>query len=200
MRKILITAATAALLAAPAYAASKNKFVETMALPSGASVKVDVVFSPDMIHRADNLPEKFSDRSGARGLNDGFGGNGFYGVRELDILRNDMTKEMSTDLSNAGYVIGSAGAYTLRVTIEDARPNRPTMRQLSKQPSLSYRSIARGGAQMTAELLDVNGNVVGTSQYGWYDSFLDDYPKGTWSEAERAFSRYASKTAETIGN
>ncbi|WP_156811968.1 hypothetical protein [Robiginitomaculum antarcticum] len=200
MRRILISTAIIALATAPAFAVSKNKFAEDMALPAGASVKVDVVLSPDMIHRADNLPEKLSDRSGSRGLNNGFGGNGFYGMRELDNLRGDMADEMITDLSKAGYAVTVAGAYTLRVTIDDARPNRPTMGQLSKQPSLSFRSIARGGARMTSELIDPAGNVVGTSQYGWYDSFLDDYPKGTWSEAKRAFSRYASKTAKTIGN
>jgi len=201
MRRLFIATTAIALSSAPAFAVSKNKFVEDMTLPAGASVTIEVVLSKDMMHRADNLPEKLSDRGRARGLNSGFAGNGYYGMRDLDMLREDMMDEMGTDLSKAGYSVTENGAYTLRVTIDDARPNRPTFRQLSVQPSLSYNSVGRGGARMTAQLLDGGGNVVGTSQYGWYEHTLDEFSGNrTWGDAKRSFSRFARKTAKTIGN
>lgn len=201
MRRLLIATAVIALTSAPAFAVSKNKFVENMTVPEGASVSVEVVLSKDMIHRADNLPEKLSDRGGSRGLRSGFAGNGYYGMKDLDMLRDDMMDEMGTDLSKAGYSVTENGAYTLRVTIDDARPNRPTFRQLSIQPNLSFNSVGRGGARMTAQLLDASGNVVGTSQYGWYEHSLDEFSGlSTWGDAKRSFSRFARKTAKTIGN
>lgn len=201
MRHLFIATAAIALTSAPAFAVSKNKFVEDMAVPAGASINVEVTLSKDMMHRADNLPEKLSDRGRTRGLRDGFAGNGYYGMKDLDMLRSDMRDEMGADLSKAGYSVTENGAYTLRVTIDDARPNRPTFKQMSVQPNLSFNSVGRGGARMTAQLLDASGNVVGTSQYGWYEPSLDEFSGiSTWGDAKRSFSRFARKTAKTIGN
>lgn len=201
MRRLFIATAVIALTSAPAFAVSKNKFAEDMAVPAGASINVEVVLSKDMVHRADNLPEKLSDRGRARGLRDGFSGNGYYGMKDLEMLREDMMDEMNHDLSKAGYSVTENGAYTLRVTIDDARPNRPTFRQLSVQPNLSFKSVGRGGARLTAELIDGSGAVVGTSQYGWYEHSIDSFSgTSTWGDAKRSFSRFASKTAKTLGN
>ena len=200
MRRLFIATAAIALTSAPAFAGSYNKFVEDMTVPAGASINVEVVLSEDMMHRADNLPKKLSDRSGARGLRSGFAGNGYYGMKDLDMLREDLADEMNTDLSKAGYSVSENGAYTLRVTIDDARPNRPTFKQLSMQANLSYNSVGRGGARMTSELIDASGNVVGTSKYGWYEDALDQFSGlSTWGDAKRSFSRYAKKTSKTIG-
>jgi len=89
----------------------------------------------------------------------------------------------------------------LRVKIADAKPNRPTFGQLSKQPNLSFRSLGTGGAELEGELIAAGGRSLGTMNYKWYETDIRDAQYGgTWSDAHRAFSRYARKTAKTLSN
>ena len=87
MRSILTSSliALSFAIAAPALAKTHG-YDTTVSAPLTSAVKIEVVLSEDMAHRANNLPEKLSDRSGARGFNSGFSGNGFYGDRDLERL------------------------------------------------------------------------------------------------------------------
>ena len=87
MRTVLASSllALSLTLAAPAIATSYG-FDTTVTAPLTSAVKIEVVVSEDMAHRANNLPEKLSDRSSARGLRSGFAGNGFYGDRDIERL------------------------------------------------------------------------------------------------------------------
>ena len=196
MRTYLICAAAAALMSAPASAKSKS---DTLHLPGAQPVKISVSLSDDLLHRADNLPEKRRDRGHTRGRNDGWGGNGFYGMRDLDRLKEEVAEELLEDFAKANIAVSETAGYELRVVLVDAKPTRPTFRQLSKQPGLSYQSLANGGAHLTAQILDSAGNVVSTTDYDWYENNLgDNFGMGTWSDANRAISRFARRTAKSL--
>ncbi len=196
MRTFLICAAAAALMSAPASAKSKSGALH---LPSAQPLKISVSLSDDLLHRADNLPKKRRDRGHARGFNDGWGGNGFYGMRDLDRLKDEVTEELLEDFAKADIAVSDTAGYELQVVLVDAKPTRPTFRQLGKQPGLSYQSLANGGAKLSAQIVDSAGNVVSTSEYDWYETNLgDNFGSGTWSDANRAISRFARSTAKSL--
>ncbi len=201
MRKILLIAATLALGTSTAYGNSYTKFQETITLPANSAVKINVVLSEDMAHRADNLPEFFEDRGRASRQNDGFRGNGHYGQKELDDLMGRLSERLTKDLSSNGVRVSDTAPYTLLVTIDDARPNRPTTRQLSKSVNLSFSSRALGGATVEGQLVDASGNTLGAAEYGWYERNLgDSIGLRTWEDAERALNLFSLRLAKSISD
>jgi len=68
MRKFLTLISAAAILATPAFAQARgfdSNFSQTVTGP----FKLEVVVSEDLAHRANNLPEKLSDRGSSSRLN-----------------------------------------------------------------------------------------------------------------------------------
>ena len=202
MRSILTSSliALSFAIAAPAMAKSYG-YDTTVSAPLTSAVKIEVVLSEDMAHRANNLPEKLSDRSGARGFNSGFSGNGFYGDRDLERLTERLQSKLEKRLTKKGIEVSDTAPTVLRITIEDAKPNRPTFNQLSKEPGLSYQSFGNGGAELQAELIAAGGQSLGTMSYQFYENDIREAKYGgTWSDAHRAFGRFASKAAKTLTN
>ena len=201
MRTVLASSllALSFVIAAPAMA--KTGFDTSVTTPLTSAVKIEVVLSEDMAHRANNLPKKLSDRSHARGLRSGFSGNGFYGDRDLERLTERLESKLERKLIKKGIEVSDNASTVLRITIEDAKPNRPTFNQLSKEPSLSYESIGLGGAELEAELIAAGGRSLGTMSYRYYENDIREARYGgTWSDAHRAFGRFASKAAKTLKN
>jgi len=202
MRSILTTSiiAFSFALAAPAMAKSRG-FDTTVTAPLTSSVKIEVVLSEDMAHRANNLPKKLSDRSGARGRNSGFAGNGFYGDRDLKRLTERLHAKLEQKFAKKGIQTSDTASTVLRITIEDARPNRPTFEQLSNEPSLSFKSFGNGGAELQGELITAGGRSLGNMSYKWYETDIRDAKfGGTWNDAHRAIDRFASKAAKTLSS
>ncbi|MEP3892321.1 MAG: hypothetical protein ABJN69_17810 [Hellea sp.] len=202
MRSVLTSSliALSFAIAAPALAKTHG-YDTTVSAPLTSAVKIEVVLSEDMAHRANNLPEKLSDRSGARGFNSGFSGNGFYGDRDLERLTERLHSKFEKKLSKKGIEVSDTAPTVLRITIEDAKPNRPTFNQLSKEPGLSYQSFGNGGAELQAELIAAGGQSLGTMSYQFYENNIRDAKYGgTWGDAHRAFGRFASKAAKTLAN
>lgn len=202
MRSILTSSllALSFAIAAPALAKTRG-YDTTVSAPLTSSVKIEVVFSEDMAHRANNLPEKLSDRSGARSLRSGFSGNGYYGDRDLERLTQRLQSNLEKKFGKKGIEVSDTAPTVLRITIEDAKPNRPTFTQLSKEPGLSYQSFGNGGAELQAELIAAGGQSLGTMSYTFYENDIRDARYGgTWSDAHRAFGRFASKAAKTLAN
>ena len=200
MRNYLVAAFASAsfLIASPAIARGFDSTVETQLT---TPVKIEVVLSEDMAYRANNLPKKLSDRGGARGFNQGFSGNGFYGEKDLTKLTSFFQDKMTDAFTRKGLTVSDDAPVVLRVTVEDAKPNRPTFKQLSKQPSLSYESIANGGAELSAELISAGGTSLGTMNYKFYETDLRDSRYGsTWSDARQSMRRFANKAAKTLAN
>ena len=202
MRTVLASSllALSLTLAAPAIATSYG-FDTTVTAPLTSAVKIEVVVSEDMAHRANNLPEKLSDRSSARGLRSGFAGNGFYGDRDIERLTERLESKLEQKFAKKGILISDTASTILRITIEDAKPNRPTFNQLSVQPGLSFNSFGNGGAELEAELIAAGGQSLGTMSYRYYENDIR-YAKfgGIWNDAHRAFGRFASKAAKTLSN
>lgn len=204
MRRTALILASTALILAPMSAAAKSRgFDSTISAPVQAPVKIEVVLSEDLAYRANNLPKKMSDRgSGIRSLRSGFSGNGFYGDRSLNQLVEEVYEELNQDFAKKGILVSDDADIILRITLEDAKNNRPTFEQLSREPALSFQSFGVGGAELSGELLGVSGESLGTLSYRRFETNIDQYgfqqANGVWTDARRAISRFSSKTAKTL--
>lgn len=201
MRRFLsITGITLALaMASPSLAKSSQKFKSSVSAPISTAVNVEVLIGEDLAYRANNLPKKLSDRGSSRSLNSGFSGNGFYGDRDLNRLAERLETKMNKRLAKRGVTVDENAATTLRLVITDAKPNRPTFKQLSKEPGLSSRSYGIGGASIEGQILSARGETLGDMSYAWYENDID-YAAfgGTWSDAHRAFDKFAKKAAKSL--
>jgi len=202
MRSLIASSLLAVSLAVAAPAMAKSiGYDTTVTTPLTSAVKIEVVVSEDMAHRANNLPKKISNRSNARGLRSGFAGNGLYGERDIERLTERLETKLEQKFAKKGIEISDTASTVLRVTIEDAKPNRPTFNQLSSQPSLSFKSFANGGAELEAELIAAGGESLGTMSYRYYENDIRDAQfGGIWYDAERAFGRFARRAAKTLAN
>lgn len=171
----------------------------TFSSPLTTPVRLEVRLSDDMAYRANNLPKKLSDRGSSSRIRGGFSNNGFYGERDLNQLSERLEDKLEQRLVKKGITVSDDAAVTLVVTIEDAKPNRPTFKQLSNEPGLSFQSFGIGGAEFTGALLDAQGNNLGTMDYKWYESDIRDAAfGGTWSDANVAIRRFAKKAAKDL--
>ena len=120
-----------------------------------------------------------------------------YGVREGERLAGDLRKDLERELKKA-----NTDAARIVVTINDAKPNRPTMEQLTDQPGLDMlRSKSIGGMDMSGVAYDVSGNAVAELDYDWFETSIENVRvSGVWSDANRASRRFAREFAEEIAN
>ena len=202
MRHIIKTIAlsTSLLLAVP-VSANAVGFETTFSAPVPSSVKVEVRLSEDLAYRANNLPEKLSDRGGSSGRSTAFSDNGHYGDRDLERLTARLEKKLNRQLTKRGVAVSDSAATTLRVTLTDVKNNRPTFRQLGRDVSLSHQSFGTGGAELEAEVLGSSGASLGTMAYDWYETDIREAQfGGIWSDANRAIDRFARRAAKSISN
>ena len=118
-----------------------------------------------------------------------------YGEREGDVLRAEIIEDLD-------YAFAKQGVEPARVevTINRARPNRPTMEQARAKPGLDmHRSISLGGMDLTGTAYDAAGNIIATQQYDWFETDIRQaFPAGTWSDAKRASHRFAKRLATEV--
>jgi len=203
MRKLLTTSLIAMSLAFSASAIAKSHgYSTTVTEPVTTALKIEVVVSEDLAFRANNLPKKRSARSSSKRLNAAFANNGYYGEREIQRLTDNLQARIEHRFAKKGIEISDDGPTTLRVTIADARNNRPTHEQLTRDIGLSFlSSIALGGAEIESELLTADGRSLGTMNYAYYENEIREASfGGTWSDAHDAFRRYARRAAKTLSN
>lgn len=199
MRKILTLLSVAALISTPLSAQARGFDSDFSATITGP-MKLEIRVSDDLAHRANNLPKKLTDRSSSSRLNSSFANNGRYGDKAISHLLEDMNEEITADFTRQGIILSDSAPTVLRITIEKVKPNRPTFKQLSTDASLSFQSFGIGGAEVSADILGANGNVIGSAEYDYYSS-LDQHivrPIGTWADAERAFSRFSRKLSKKL--
>ncbi len=197
LKAIILTAITTGIT--PAYARA-FEFDTTLKTPVNLAIEIDVGVSNELKYCADHLPKKLKDRSNGR-LNAAFANNGFYGERDLDSLEDKLEKSLEKAFFKIGLDVADDAEMILKVTILDAKPNRPTLYQLQKDIGLSYQSVALGGAEIQGELLDVDGAIVATMTYKYYANDIQQAQYGgTWSDANRAFMRFANMTAIHLNN
>ena len=202
MRKILTSSLlTASLLFSATAFAKSFGYSSTITEPLASAVKIEIGLSEDLAHRANNLPKSIRDRSGSLRLNSGFANNGYYGDKDLDLLKKRLQSKIEKRFSKNGIAISENASTILQVTLADAEPNRPTFEQQSRDVSLSFQSIALGGAEIESELVTRDGRSLGNINYRWYENDIRDASFGsTWSDTYRAFDRYASRAAKVLSN
>ena len=198
-RTLIAAAALFALASAPAHAGSRG-FEADIDRRVTDAVRLDIQLSESLAYRAENLPRDMALRSGSRSLRSGFANNGLYGEEDLAELLEELREELTDDLGKRGLSVSDTAPVTLRVVLEDVKNNRPTFRQLSSQPNLSFQSFGNGGAEISGELLGAGGETLGTLRYQWYDSQLDQFDRasGTWTDANQAIRRFAKRASKAI--
>lgn len=117
------------------------------------------------------------------------------GVREHKILTDALTRKITDVFTERGV-----SADRVVVTIEDAKPNRPTFEQVSSKPGLDpMRSISVGGARLSGIAYDASGKEIGTFKYDWYESDLRNVIAATvWTDARTAFDRFTRRFADQL--
>lgn len=134
-----------------------------------APASVDVGLSPDM-------QKKFEKT---------------YGQREADLLKADLKSSVEKALARTGAYDGAR----IELTISDAKPNRPTFKQLGDTPGLSMESFGIGGAAIDGHVIAADGKMTPIS-YRWYETDIRQaYGNWVWSDAEWTFDRFAGKLA-----
>lgn len=123
-----------------------------------------------------------------------------YGARDIERLVDDLTESVSEHLERDGHqMVGASGDVRVALTLENAWPNRPTREQLRNELGLSYSSVSLGGASVSAVIYDANGEVIGEVSYRWRTrNISDSVGRGTWTDAHRAFDRFARQLSEQI--
>jgi hypothetical protein len=118
-----------------------------------------------------------------------------YGIREANILTTALTSKIENQFARQGVK-----ADRVVVTIEDAKPNRPTFQQVSDKPGLDpIRSISIGGAHLVGIAYDASGKEIGTLDYDWYETDLSNVIAATtWSDARWTFDRFARRFADKL--
>ena len=117
--------------------------------------------------------------------------------REFDYLTRELKRSVKKTLDRSGAL---ADGGELDLVIEDARPNRPTMREMSAKPGLSYQSFGVGGARVSGEYRAASGTRTPVD-YSWYETDIRWAEYGsTWSDADKAFDRLAVRLAKDLGD
>lgn len=118
-----------------------------------------------------------------------------YGVREAATLTEALVSKVEATFARQGVT-----ADRVVVTIEDAKPNRPTWQQVSAKPGLDpMRSVSIGGARVSGVAYDASGTQIGELDYDWYESDLSNVIAATtWSDARWTFDRFARRFADKL--
>lgn len=183
--------------ATPAFAGGYD-FETTLPKPINVALDIDVEIGEDLAYRADHLPKKMRDRNTSR-FNAAFANNGFYGQKDLDQLEERLETKLEQAFAKKGLEVADDAMLTLKVTLQDAKPNRPTMAQMRRDTTLGFHSFGLGGAEIDGVLVDIEGNIVGKMAYKYYENDIRDAQYGgTWSDANRAVARFATKTANHL--
>lgn len=120
-----------------------------------------------------------------------------YGAREAAYLQNEVTRQVSRALARSGANVSASAPVTIETAIVDARPNRPTMQQLSDTPGLDmFHSVSIGGAELTAVLRGADGRVLSEVAHERYSTTLAEAGLTPWADARRAITQFARKVAD----
>lgn len=119
-----------------------------------------------------------------------------YGLREADVLKEALAAKLQRRLAAAG------GVERVVVVIEDAVPNRPTFEQLTDTPGLDFsRSVSIGGAHVKGVAYDASGRELGSVDYSWYETDIEQtLASTTWTDARWVFDRFARKLEKKLAN
>jgi hypothetical protein len=117
------------------------------------------------------------------------------GVREAKVLSDVLTRKITSIFADRGVT-----ADKVVVTIEDARPNKPTMEQVSNKPGLDpINSVSIGGAKLSGIAYDAAGVEIGRFDYRWYETDISNViAASTWTDARSTFDKFARRFADKL--
>lgn len=117
------------------------------------------------------------------------------GTREAKTLTDTLSRKITNVFASRGV-----SADRVIVTIEDARPNRPTFKQATDKPGLDVmRSISIGGAHVSGIAYDASGKEIGRFEDKWYETDIANVvAASTWSDARTSFDRFARRFADQL--
>lgn len=118
-----------------------------------------------------------------------------YGPREGERLSEEVRDDLEREFRKAHI-----DPARVSVTILDAKPNRPTMQQLTDKPGLDMlRSKSIGGMDVKGAAYDASGQLIAEVEYDWYETNINNViASGVWGDANRASRRFAEKFAKAI--
>ena len=117
-----------------------------------------------------------------------------FGLREGEYLSNRVERDLNRQLENAGVDVAR-----IEVTILDARPSRPTLKQGGDTPGLDMlRSVSTGGMELQAIAYDASGTALGDLEYEWFENDIRNAGLTTWQDASRASDRFARRFVESL--
>ena len=112
-----------------------------------------------------------------------------YGVRDVQRLADELRRDVTRALAQTGVHDGAR----VELVLVDAKPNRPTFKQLGDTPGLSMESFGIGGARIEGQVVSADGQTTPLS-YRWYENDIRDaWGASTWHDAEWAFQRFAKR-------
>lgn len=109
------------------------------------------------------------------------------GVRDVNQLAAQLQATVEKHLAKTTAYDGAR----IELVLSDAKPNRPTFKQMGDRPGLSYESFGIGGAKIEGRAVAADGAVT-PIDYKYYESDIR-YARmgGTWADAEGTFQRFA---------
>lgn len=112
-----------------------------------------------------------------------------YGIKDVNRLAESLRSDVERELTKTGAYDGAR----VELVLVDAKPNRPTFKQMGDNPGLSYQSFGLGGAKIEGQAIAADGTVT-PLRYGWYETDIGQtWYQSTWSDAEWTFDRFATK-------
>ena len=143
-----------------------------LAAPGALATEINVSYDPD-------FAEELADN---------------YGEREGEYLTKEVSKDLNRELTKAGIDVAR-----INVTIINAKPNKPTFKQMGDKPGLDFgRSKSIGGMKLSATAYDSDGTTTGELTYDWYETDLRNAGLWTWSDANRASGFFARKFVDVL--
>lgn len=120
-----------------------------------------------------------------------------YGTAEGEKLTKDVREDIERELSKANIDPAS-----VKIVIVDAKPNRPTFKQLGDTPGLdAIRSKSIGGMDLKGTAYSADGSALAELEYDWYETNIEmTHAAGVWSDAKRASRRFAKKLADELSD
>lgn len=114
-----------------------------------------------------------------------------YGVRDVTRLADDLRQDVERALAKSG----AHQDARIELVLTDAKPNRPTFKQLSDTPGLSMQSFGVGGAAIEGRIVAADGAVTPVT-YRWYETDIRQaWGDWVWSDAQVSFDRVARRLA-----
>ena len=114
-----------------------------------------------------------------------------YGQREADLLTADLRNSVEKSLAKTSAYDGAK----IELTLVDVKPNRPTFKEMSDKPGLSFQSFGVGGASIEGRVTAADGTE-SRVDYKWFETDIHQtWANWIWSDAEWTFDRYATKLA-----